>query len=340
VPGHWTVDDNLSIEPFSATNIHVTPARFKIENVSYQNFDTTNNFTYLSNLNQSRTMASTLTFKLLAVSETNTTLQNYTDGCYAEDFNVTLAFTPTVSTIDGVSTVMLYDDLNNTVTAGNDRNFTSSRFQSGKANLTVFVNFDRNSSRPVKPFEHNVTTISAASSISGSTTVSGQSVQFYYGRLHAPDYTTNGNSIVTPIYAEVYSTTPIAGWSESQDDVNWWVNRNHAVTDGNITGLRPEKGFTGQADADISATPSNAISSDGIFTSNTISYGGSSRPHETRIFIDTQSWLKYHRYITDTNKQLYYNVTFTGNSDWAGVGHIDSSATVQESNGSTRRIEW
>jgi hypothetical protein len=138
----------------------------------------------------------------------------------------------------------------------------------------------------------------------------------------------------------ICATYGIDDWNESVDDVNWWINPDHNTTAyGNITGLRPEKGFTGQADADISVTPSNTISN-GIFTGNTIGYSGSSRPHETRIFIDTQSWLKYHRYITDTNKQLYYNVTFTGNSDWAGVGHIDSNATVQESNGSTRRIEW
>ena len=235
----------------------------------------------------------------------------------------------------------MYDDKNTSVNTGPNRDFNTSYFpkdQNGSAKITLFINFDRNDSNPINGFEHNITEINATDTnmLFGTATPTA-SVHFYYGRLHAPDYKTYQNTITTPIYAEVYSTTrPGSDWNESVDDVNWWINPNHTSVDGNITALSPKVGFTDQDDSTVTTSGVNTVSN-GKFSPQ-VTYNGSNRPHKTQMRINTQPWLKYHRFITDTNKMLYYNVEFLGRGGWAGVGQ--KGQTLPDINGTNERIEW
>ena len=337
ISGHWNTDENLSIEPFRLNHISIKPARFVITNIAYTDYDVTNHFTYISNLNESDTMAAILRFNLDVAKDNGDTAKNYTDGCYAKDFNTTLAF---VKSKSNDLTLQMFNDLNNTVSIGNHRDFNASYFPKsgyGTTTLTLFINFDRNASKPIDVFEHNITLIKIEddNGLSGEASTH-QSTHFYYGRLHAPDYKTYDNSIVTPIYAEIYSTTsPGDDWNESVDDINWWINPLHQNSDGNITALMPKIGFSNQDDIKITPTISNF--SHGI-SNPSITYNGSDRPHKTQIRIGTQPWLRYHRFITDVNKMLYYNVEFLGRGGWAGVGQ--KGQTLPDINGTNERIEW
>ena len=163
-------------------------------------------------------------------------------------------------------------------------------------------------------------------------------VHYYYARLHAPNYQTYTNSIETPIYVEVYNTTnPGNDWNESVDDVNWWIHPDHAIADGNITNLTPKIGFSDQTDSTVQTDVNNTLSN-GVFPNSKITYKGTQKPHKTQIRIGTQPWLKYHRFISDPNTMLYYDVDFLGGGGWAGVG--EKGKTLPDVNGTSERIEW
>jgi hypothetical protein len=57
---------------------------------------------------------------------------------------------------------------------------------------------------------------------------------------------------------------------------------------------------------------------------------------------NTPEWLiHFHgKYGNPSATWPYYFVTFMGKGGWAGIGHLDENAIVEESNGSAQRIEW
>ena len=227
------------------------------------------------------------------------------------------------------------------------------QFESGTGMAKVYFNIDRNNTKALNPI--SLTVIDANTSTSwmsnpGATkrflgTSINRSKIFFYGRLHAPDYQTYKNSITTPIYAEVFCNLNktqrllygMNDWNESVDDVNWWINPNHSLADGNIASLTPKIGFTNQNDTQVFTTVNDTLSN-GIFTSSQITFTGTSKPHKTQIRIGTQPWLKYHRFISDPNKIPYFVIDFLGGGGWAGVGA--KGKTLPDINGTNERIEW
>jgi len=353
ITGEWNTESDLAITPFVKNNLHIVPAQFSIENVTYTNYQG-GAFTYLSDLTIDKNMTSQITLTLRAVKDSNDTAENYTDGCFGHDFKLTFAFNGAPSGL----TLQMYDTNTSTaVTTGGERTFGAAYFpktSKGNITLSLFVNFDRNSSATVNPFDHNLTQVDANDTVGlGGSTVPAAtaSARFYYGRLHAPSYTSYNTTVNTPIYAEVYANLNdaqraalgMSGWKESVDDINWWINPGHTNTYGAITGLRPEISFSTNPDPDVTATAGSADFSSGVKNDPAVTYNGTALPHPVKIFIDTAAWLKYHQYITDPSKMLYYDVTFTGNGGWHGVGNVGKR--LEESNatkggGVYERLMW
>jgi len=349
ISGIWDIDNNLTITK-AVAQVHIIPYQFLVD-ANYTNFNN-GSFTYLSNLDVNKSMVAPIDIHIQAVKKDGNLSENYTYGCFAKDINVSLSFSGAPSSL----TMQSYDDINNTVQTGAIHEVSASLFTKtgkGDANLTVFINFDRNSSTTVNPFIHNLlqVVITDTAYLSGADSSPDSNTTFYYGRLHAPSYTSYNSSVTTPIYAEVYanltssarSSVGMGGWQESQDDINWWINPNHTNTYGAITNLRAEIGFSGNADTAVSTAPGSGNFSSGVKNDPTITYNGTALPHPVKIFIDTSAWLKYHRFITDPSKMLYYDVTFVGNGSWHGVGNVGknlSESNATKGGGVYERLMW
>ena len=299
-------------------------------------------------------MSAKLNMIISAKNYSNQTTKNYSSGCYAnptqlhliiQDLNITPSGTLNNLIVFGFPPF----DIN---TSHLTFNFDNSIFTDGNATFNFAINFDRNSTQAVNPFDLNITQIDMndTDQVEGNTSLN-QSVRFYYGRIHAPDYKTAQDSLTTPIYVEVFcnptvitcSDFGINDWNESVDDINWWINPLHTDSDGNLT--ESNATLVNVLDNTITFNTS-AVGRDtnihtlpqGIYTP-TITYTGTTRPHKVRIFLSADEWLMYHPFFEPA--RVYYNVTFEGSSsDWGGTGTLGQTVDLNASQNSSYRIEW
>jgi trimeric autotransporter adhesin len=320
------------------TLFHFLPKRFN-NTFAIANFNS-GNFTYLSNDSE---MNATASLTATAVLENNTTATNYTAKCYAQDIDYTIALiTNPSSTMWGSN----YDTAINRIyfmgssTAHSDANatgqssFSSSEgnFTNGSATVTMFFNFDRNSTLPDQPFtigktDFNITSLIDSNNTSGTDfnrTDTNTTSLFYYGRAFAPDYTFVANPGTAKIYYEVYCkdctssyrTTMGIDGNESVHAINWYQNTNHAPsTMGTI--------------APVPSTTSNfsSYTTDATANPSTQTLTAASVPLTDKINLNSDTWLQYY--------PSYYTVTFTSSGNWAGAGTVKSSSSDTNVTGAT-----
>ena len=233
-------------------------------------------------------------------------------------------------------------------------------FNSGIGEVFVYFNIPKDYNQPHQPTQISIIDINTSTSWMnnpGATKIFigkelNSSLNFYYGRINAPDYTTEQNSIKTPIYVEVFCNLDKTNcskygidtnsWKESVNDVNWWINPYHIQgAQGQVNQIIPALDINGtKIDTDVSANPTSITSfTNGENRDIIINYTGSTLPHKTRIFIDPDEWLKYHPFFTDG--KVYYNVTFkAGGGSWSGVGNVGKTVDYNASQNQIQRIEW
>lgn len=257
-------DDTLSdsvrlIEPYEA-NLTFFPHHFTI-NAVLKDFDTDTNFTYLS---QDLNLSAKMDLTIEAENEQNETTRNYVYDCYAKDLDINITHSPVKST--NLSTLLyILNDANDTNLSENkiakdeavsfvydSINFSTvnSRVdENGTTVLTLFFNFDRNASKPVNPYELNMTDINVTDGHVGSDEYEKMegNVTFYYGRLRVDDVETTKRNITHRYILEVYDS------NESDPSVDgmrreglfWWFNdKDQKSVEGNITSYDVKKGFT------------------------------------------------------------------------------------------------
>ncbi len=333
------------------------------------------NFIYMNDLRTDHNMSIKIIGPIAARGKYGALLKNFSAQCYAEDIELTFKRTlyPAENTLSAPALLRIYD-INTSETNTTDNNdidtIAANRFSEGVSNAALAINIDRISSvteDPVKidiedvnvtckdftPCNHQAD-LDSNRSVKGGISFPPFSRFIYYGRLHAPDYRTEENSINTPIYAEVYCDAIVTncpdfnisqanGWRESVDDVNWWINPYHGNGDGDITELNATKRFS-SFDTDIkindfSTRDTNEYNIPNGSYSPKIEYTGTTKPHKTRIMVGTEPWLRYHRYFTDG--RVYYDVTFEGVAgNWAGIGKLGKTVETNASRSTNRRIEW
>ncbi len=219
-------------------------------------------------------------------------------------------------------------------------------FTNGIGKVKVYFNIDRNISHALKPIK--ITLIDANTSTSwmnnpGSPkdfngTILNQSKTFYYGRVHAPDYSTQGDSIDAKIYYEVYCEdcnqtylNSLNLGDESADSVFWYVNKNHTSTnDGNISGFVT----TSKINPITKINPIN----NGLEDDN-ITYNAGIYPYKEKIEINASSWLIYNPY-NPTATINDFSVEFLGGGGWAGIGTTGKTVDLNISTKGSKRIEW
>jgi uncharacterized repeat protein (TIGR01451 family) len=346
--GRDTSDINRFIT-FHTREIHVVPDSFDL-NATFLN-QSNNGFTYLANFETNsinRDMAAHLDLNISALGSNGGILTNYSSTCYAKDSNLTIdIFDVNASIFTGLQKLLWHDnthgvdgnislpftdefmiDLNHTQFVGN-----------GTTQIEYLINFDRNATTPVNSFKLTIETIGIDDgNASGLSPDINDTVTFYYGRVHAPDY--RGTSpISATIFYEVYAKNinrqsfDING-SESPDSIYWYRNTLHVNGDGNVT----TNGFTSvgttlinDANSSSSGTISGGIET--ITLKNT-------PPYVDKIEMMPSPWLTF--------TPSYFNVEFIATGNWAGEGSVDRNSTdnvgkfTNEHNvtRSNRRLNW
>ncbi|BCD62675.1 hypothetical protein NitYY0826_C1558 [Nitratiruptor sp. YY08-26] len=342
-----TNDLDRFITPFK-TAVTVVPHHFAI-NANYYDFNKSS-FTYISN---NFNMASLLELSITAKDKDNSTTQNYNKDCYAKNIDINISHSQVP---DGLSKI-LYSLDKNTIFTNNkthDINFTNwtkdifTTESNGTANLTVYINFDRNLSNPINPFKFAIQDIN----ISDEDNVTGESslnedVSFYYGRVHAPDASVNKfstNNAKVNLYYEVYdpNRSDPAGieGNESIDDLGWYVNTAHTQTSfGKVFNIYYKNSdILSAANAPLSKATLQGYSNG---TQKLIfSYDGSKEyPFRARLNINASSWLIYNQFDNNATTNSF-SVLFVHSGIWHGVGDFKQTDEINSSKEEERRINW
>ncbi|WP_281950439.1 hypothetical protein [Nitrosophilus kaiyonis] len=316
-------------------------------NLTLKNFNN-GNFTYISN---DGNMSADLDFAITAILDNNATATNYTAGCFAKDINYTVRLIndKNLTWSTAIQRIKFFDDdtTSNILTINNGYatfKTTEGNFSSGTANITVKFNFDRNLSIPDNPFiinknDFNITVRETTGPTFGSDfdRTNDQNATFYFARVHAPDYKTQGNFLSANIYFEVYDENlsdpaHILGTNpkESVDDIYWYINPVHVNSAGQIYNISAEHGK-------INTVQNSAVSNGIEIWDHT--YTGSTYPYKDRMDINASSWLIYNKFDSNAKTNHYY-IEFTKTGDWAGIGDTGKVVDVNISQENEKRIEW
>lgn len=240
-------------------------------------------FTYLSDdLN----MSASLDLNITAKNGENNTTSNYSSVCYAKNTDMTLLH----SSVPAPLSKILYTE---TLTALNTQvlkndpwvlSLNAGLFNSGSVAPNIDLNFDRSPTKPLNPFDFNITSATATDTdaVTGSGIPSGDAV-FVYGRTHAYDITTNTSPVNAPIELEVYSTVSSGFVSGMPQNVlKWYRNLQHdSATQGRVIQGGFAQGTVSTA-IDTTNTPSNGLQIINI-TSTT----------DQTVHLDISKWLWY-----------------------------------------------
>lgn len=340
-----TPDADRFITPYTQ-QLKVIPHHFAITGNLTNN---ANNFTYLSNFEtfttaQDRNMSAILDLNISAQGLNNTILSNYTSACYAKDGNLTMTLTTplNINPSTALTKILWYDELHNDVNGSRllsatpytvDMNHTQfdSIDTNGTSKIKYHINFDRNSTKTVKPFYFNLQSIATTNVdlVQGMATLN-QNALFYYGRAHAPDYRFPNRDGNATIYYEVYckdcnqterNFLGITG-TESVNAIGWYQNSFHTSNTG-ITTPTPND-TTKFSDFSVNHTlPPTSIQ-------HLTLQGGTTLPYVDKVNLNSNSWLI--NYPTD------FTVEFYSSGSWAGAGFVkqgqpnatDTNTTVGE----------
>ncbi len=351
VTGHWNTDSNLTIKPFDE-NITFTPDHFKV-NATLSNDG--NGFTYLS---KDLNMSAILDINVTAETKNNTITTNYNSACYAQKTDYNISYANLNISPSNALTRILYIETN-TSTKGNNSinsndinltNISSSIFSTdnnGTGSIHLKINFDRNTSNAVNPFDLNITDINVTDA-NGTKGVEilDKNATFYYGRIHAPDYSSESNTTINnaKIYYEVYckdcnkTKFTLAKGKESVDSIYWYINNSHVSKDGNISNFL--NSWTHSVSTHLTFTPQKSPNniSNGI-ENHTITYNGNSYPYKENVDMNASSWLVYNEF-NETAKYNSFNVEFYGVGGWSGVGETGNTVDLNISTKKSKRIEW
>lgn len=314
VSGYYSAASDLPIG-LTQAQITIKPHHFDVTG-TLSNF-AGGNFTYLSDdLN----MSSNLDLNITAKNGEGNTAANYSSACYAKNTNLTL----THSIIPDPLTKILYTEtlsaLNSNVLKADPwiLTFNASLFNSGSVASNIDLNFDRSPTKPLNPFDFNITSATAtdADAVTGTGMPLGDTT-FVFGRARAYDVTTNETSAPNPIEFEVYSTasnTFVSGMP--QNVLKWYRNLNHdTAAAGNVISGGFNAGATDGA-IDTSATPADGLQIVTV-TSNI----------DRTVHLNISPWLWYspkysYNYNGDCTRHPCFKYDYTDAS--AGVQGVNS----------------
>ncbi len=337
-----TPDNMRYITPAVATGIMFVPARLKI--LSWDLVSSTPVTYYASAADLDR-MGAKIKVRVQAQSEDGAAVRNYTASCYAETTDLNISFN--ILTVGMEEHKLIWKDLitpsHTSEATGSSIIFSGSRtgsfvysvdpshFVGGEANESIMLNFDRKANLPKEALRFEITQIAATNAIHTPSEglVATKSENFYYGRLHAPDYTHVGDTFDAKIFYEVYSKRsnpdvfPLLHGRESMDTIHWHIVE-HSVPGAicNAYGINANGSVRGWSD-------------------DTISLKAPKLPFIEKVRYQPEGYLRYNRW-SDTVMMHSFKVNFSSSgTKWAGKGERGAvlDLNVSRRRGQTK-MEW
>jgi len=321
-------DDKLLISESNSTVKRFYPDHFSINGTKYSNFNNSN-FTYISSdLN----MSSVLDLNITAENEENSTTQNYNENCYAKNFDVNISHS--VPNELNETTLILYKDEKgneHNVTLNSDMNLTNlpksyfSTDHNGSAEVKIYINFEKNYTKPVNEFNFTINDINISDYNVTSSSTLNQNATFRYGRIKVSNAAAYSNDINTTFEYQYWNSNE--GWVKNVDhNSSEFGDFNHTIN------------------SDISpfVNVSNTASINNA-TQKVIFHTSHALPYSVKVHLQINSWLWYHPlakkgYIDPSSKNTdclthpCLKLDFLKESaGWGGVKAINNSA-FNESN--------
>ena len=335
------------ITPASGISIEFTAGYFGIADLTIKHG--MKDFTYYANQSDIDKMGAELNTTIIAYNMADEKLTNYKSGCYAKDATLKLKYNT-----DSKSAQTLNWESKNKIKTGagtHDNltiNISSTEFMAGTITPTIRVNFGREKSKTKEPLSWKMTDINVTDTdgISGIKVVN-KKADFYYGRLHTPNYYGAGSDHNITVNHEVYckdaskAKFQYAAGKESEDNINWYVLKKPQYSNGggftNLKGINDK--FVDRSTLDaatILSRSKNMLKTNGIdFTEISVSRA----PFKDRITYKPSNWLIYNSFnaAADTDS---FNINISSSSDWSGKGSeglkIGGKASIQ----ARQKISW
>ena len=372
-----TNDDNSSLST-QDYNITFVPYKFDMQTFTAQygsDFSALLPLStlYMSDLNRSTDMAIHYVGNLVAAGEDNTSLSNFTDGCYAQALDVQLDHNATMGTTTVPNFQSAYSDTNGSFNTGAiNVDTTTTKVLSispayfTKANagtipgMQLHFNYERNVSDPkevtklhIGDLNTSCTTVTECQSYADlnanhnaeGIVLADSNVTFFYGRAHAPRYRIEGANGNVKIYYEVYCKDANCAaeglLTESSDDVYWYTNTAHTLESRDGDANRTT--FVGATNATQVAFDTADVMTNGIKSvpARFENFSAIGYPFKSKINMTPSPWLIYNPYndnaLTNSFMIEFYNSTTT----WSGDATSTSSKVDDISSKTTnRRINW
>jgi len=353
-------------------------------------------FIYTANINNGvdNDMAVHYDGNITAEGFDGTRATNFTDGCYAQALQIDInrTYSRPVPIATGTSYNFRYLDYN--ATSGVIRNvipnlipgaidittqpimsMPASAFvsdQNGLANISLMLNFDRNSSQQTNPitvtfFDFNIscTTGTNCQAQADLTPMyesqgtqdygpAGIPVNHYFAETLVPlSYTTKGNDVNATIAYGIYCTNTgtnpcniatypyiIGNLVRPTYDIQYYINRDHNDTrDGQITAIT-QKTVPVFVTHRPAVNPINKQSTNGTVIQQVRYNAANGYVYTTTMEMFSPNFLLYNSANPNpTNRE--YKVRFLGGGLWSGVNEHNASSSKTESGFNTnRRINW
>ncbi|GEM_PF-3585242 len=304
IAGYYNSASDLPIG-LAQKSITVIPHHFDV-NATLTNF-AAGTFTYLStDLN----MSAALNVTVSAKNGENNVTKNYDKGCYSKNTTLTLPHSVVPSPLTKIFYTETLSGTSSNILKGNDISLSLSNtiFTQGTAPLALKLNFDRDRSKPLNPFDFNITSTSIAetndatvNNSAGVNTTLG-TAKFLYGRIRPYNLTTNISPAPNPVEFEVYSSTS-SGYVSTmpQNVLNWYRNTNHSTAAaGNIITAGFSAGVT-DSNISVSSVPQNGVQT---VTVTSLS--------DQTVHLDISQWLWYSaKYDYSYNSSCAYHPCFS-----------------------------
>ncbi len=359
------------IPSLEVKNVRILPSRLTLEALNLNNFNNLA-YTHLSGMGPlstlDTTMVATMGFAIRVLKDDNTTAQNYTQQCVAQDASAIISYTLSELSDTTSLTNLRYRFNNKDFSATVDSNNLTSNcfnlatisrnlFDAGSATVSVDFNFDKNLAVPLSPFNFGIRDINVSEafglSASASTlssvapTLRDRNATFvysrvrpsesdlYYEEIFAPSHT-------TPIFSDIFCNLADGCASfgrldltSTDDQEGWRINNdfNTANNEGNapVSDTSPNATVTHGNDNLVNGENPNL----------NIAYGGTRR-QEVTVTLNPPTWLRYNRDDPVTGQPTYV-IEFMPSNDtgWSGAGEtgsvIDNNANISTDK---KRMNW
>ena len=326
-----------------------------------------NDITYLSN--NPIEMGARLSIGLTAVNKQKKRLKNYTAGCYANDINTTISIGLNGTKNQSYKSTWFVDDnrtnpvnlpkkdnvneviisnlgkIKESIVAQTSRDMFKSDLN-GSAITEIDINLGRNSQIASEPVVFTITDINSsdgASDTNNSTAAldSKNSVRFYYGRIHSPDYQVVGADFNATMFYEVYCRdcdrtqfSMINTLPESADSVFWYildkVDYDALGSDYNSPKSSNNNYGIDLYNYDIKPHPTS---------NDRIKLKAPKTPYNDRITYKADTWLLHNRFGNSSEDSFLIEYA-SPNTKWDGKGKAGKTVNDNMSRQKARKMDW